>query len=194
MYTLLEFGIRFCNAFIFSLILLLLLCSTNSTRQLQSRTSLITKFQRQLYYNSTFSDKLWTSAALLLFDEFRREAAFVTTSSANASTPSYKSIQKINRSNRNNKNLTNSTGQTHNIKYAIDYLTLAVVVVQVIVKSSNGRRRSSGSHGKTNAGGEVHSVPNEAIGAGSKRGSVLPGRILQQKLGRHKLAIVKRSG
>ena len=99
MYTLLEFGIRFCNAFIFSLILLLLLCSTNSTRQYHNRTSLITKFYRQLYYNPTFSDKLWTSAALLLFDELRRGAAFVATSSTNASRPSCKSIQKFNRSN-----------------------------------------------------------------------------------------------
>nr|AFK47521.1 unknown [Lotus japonicus] len=42
--VLLEFGIKFCKAFIFSLILLLLL----------------------------FSDKLWNSAALLLFDEEER--------------------------------------------------------------------------------------------------------------------------
>ena len=41
----------------------------------------------------TFSDKLWTSAALDLLDELLEEAAFVGTSSAKASTPSY--VQKL---------------------------------------------------------------------------------------------------
>ena len=36
----------------------------------------------------TFSDKLWTSAALLLFDELRDGAGFGGTSSTNASRPS----------------------------------------------------------------------------------------------------------
>ena len=66
----LEFGIKFCKAFIFSLILLLLLCThQNHQSELRKIGRFLIKLKDQ---NRTFSDKLWNSAALLLFDEEER--------------------------------------------------------------------------------------------------------------------------
>ena len=97
--TLLEFGIRFCNAFIFSLILLLLLCQTTphmktqkhnigKINKIKTTPSQISKKKKASKCKSTFSDKLWTSAALLLFDEPRGGTDLAATSSTNASRPS----------------------------------------------------------------------------------------------------------
>lgn len=98
-FTLLEFGIRFCNAFIFSLILLLLLCSTNHNtwKPKKKKTNNILSHEEKGKLEThnhtrtkkpTFSDKLWTSAALLRFEEFRAPDDFAAASSINASRPS----------------------------------------------------------------------------------------------------------
>jgi len=84
--TLLELGIRFCRAFIFSLILLLLLY--NKTIKTSEEAENPTKKRIQSHKVSTFSDRLWTSAARLLFEPDRCGAGLAGSSSGTSS-PSF---------------------------------------------------------------------------------------------------------